>query len=100
MNIIDDQFNRIVQGLQPLSSFIERTLVAKRLGMSESSIAKVRDGRNKNPSREVMSKLYDYLFVDIGATPSRAPDLTNSVGQAVAVAPISSDRRDGYEGRV
>ena len=62
MNIIDQQFYFIVEALQPYSSSLERARIAHELGICESTIAKLRDGRATNPTRSVMSKLSDYLL--------------------------------------
>lgn len=62
MNIIDQQFYFIVEALQPYSSSLERARIASELGICESTIAKLRDGRAVNPTRSVMSKLSDYLL--------------------------------------
>ena len=71
MNNIDTSYQFIVTALQPYSHE-ERKQMAALLGIGESSIAKIRDGRNTNPTRKLMSKLHDHLV--------NYPR-TNSVGQ-------------------
>ena len=61
MNIVDTHYEKIVMALQPYA-YTSRLEMSKALGVSESTIAKIRDRTNTNPRRSVMSALTDYLF--------------------------------------
>lgn len=63
MNAIDTTYQRIVTALKPYKQAARIELAAKT-GISQWNIAMIRDGRNTNPTREVMSKLCDALFED------------------------------------
>ena len=91
MNIIKRAKQDVIRKLEQMSG--EYSTVARAISVDPSTIAKlVRGGMDSNPRINMIIALHDYLF--------SAEPRTNSVGQAVAVAPISSDRREGYEGRV
>lgn len=62
MSIFKDEFKKIKLQLAPMQSQKERLAISEIVGVSESSIAKLRDGRMQNPTLTVLDSLHDHFF--------------------------------------
>lgn len=60
MSIVKQQLISVIAKLQPLS-LSERAEVARLIGVSESLVNKLRDGRTSNPTTDTLDRLVDYF---------------------------------------
>ncbi len=91
------RYEQIVNGLRKATVSIPRRRIGAETGISPEGLGYWLNRNDANPNINNLIIVEEWLIANGFLLDELDKPRTNSVGQAVAVAPISSDTRSGYE---